>query len=109
MTAEHPETVFISGGGSGIGRYLARHYLGRRMRVAFCATDAARLREWYRAVFGMARGSGALFTLPPTAGSPPRSLSARRWLWGLSGFATQHPLSKTGSAPMPPGRQSGSA
>ncbi len=34
-------------------------------QVALCGHNAARLREWYRAVFGMARGSGALLTVPP--------------------------------------------
>jgi catechol 2,3-dioxygenase-like lactoylglutathione lyase family enzyme len=34
-------------------------------QVALCGHNAGRLREWYRVVFGMARGSGRLLTVPP--------------------------------------------
>lgn len=34
-------------------------------QVALCALNAAQLRDWYRTVFGLARGSGALLAVPP--------------------------------------------
>lgn len=37
----------------------------RICQVALCGHNAARLREWYCAVFDLARGSGALLSLPP--------------------------------------------
>jgi len=54
-------------------------------QVAFCAHNAALLREWYRAVFGMARGSGALFTMPPMPtrriqGIHPNPIETVTWL-----------------------------
>jgi catechol 2,3-dioxygenase-like lactoylglutathione lyase family enzyme len=34
-------------------------------QVAFCALNAAQLRDWYRDVFGMVQGGGLLLTAPP--------------------------------------------
>ena len=54
-------------------------------QVALCAHNAGKLREWYRVVFGLARGSGALVSFPPMPtrriqGISPNPVETVTWL-----------------------------
>ncbi len=54
-------------------------------QVALCGHNAARLREWYREVFGLARGGGALLAAPPMPtrriqGIHPNPVETVTWL-----------------------------